>query len=97
MHAAFIALSNKSTNVLTTGIAHSELGFQMSLRLLVALVCEEMKCLCATLEEMLTDSSRSTGGSAQSPPPTSQAAKPRPPCLPSFSAYLRCFLFSFAR
>lgn len=97
MPAAFIVLSNKSTNVSTTGTARSELGFQMSLLLLEALVCGEMKCPRATLAEMLTDSSHSTGGSAQSPPPTSQAAKPQPQCLPSFSAYLGCFLFSCAQ
>lgn len=49
MPAAFISLSNKSTNVFTTGTAHSELGFQMSLLPLAAgdvvgLVYGEMKC-----------------------------------------------------
>lgn len=62
MPAAFMSLSNKSTNVFTTGTAHSELGFQMSFLPLaagdaVALVYGEMKCPCATLEERLTDSS----------------------------------------
>lgn len=62
MPAAFISLSNKTTNVFTTGTAHSELGFQISFLLLAAedvvdLVYGEMKCPCATLEDMLIDSS----------------------------------------
>lgn len=62
MPADFISLSNKSTNVFTTATAHSELSFHRSLLLLaagdvVALAYGEMKCPCATLEEMLTDSS----------------------------------------